>query len=317
MITSAYEKSSAYATLAQTMRTMDASMRPQGQTQGLAQGMGAAGSTGGNSSVSVHLSPQAQAMAMRETDPTAYYSRFFPTRDGEPATALAAAVADPGRESSSAGLNAQEVAADARARMDAKYEEMEAAGRPFGSDNYEGKDWYELTGDLDRRSLNAVATNAEGLFSSDEQDMARSIMYQQQGLATGVYGGPTSQKGYYVDTFAGDTQDRMEATVAFLDKVSADEKATVAWASSRASAQIAYQNSGRTQIGLAKRLDSELPLVQLITSAMDTAQGDMSRGLTRSTIHTAEDLQRQPWFQGFEGRLSQAINDTATLLGVT
>ncbi|WP_156907254.1 hypothetical protein [Thalassobaculum salexigens] len=318
-ISSVYGGSSTYASLARLMRDADATAQgaAQGTAQGTAQGMNQAGRTTGQAGdpVLVKLSPQAQALALRDSDPAAYYSRFFPTRDGEPASALAAAVADPGQAGSSSGLSRAEVAADARTRMDARYERMAAEGQPFDAGSFEGRDQYTLMVDLDRRSLNAVATNAEGLFSEEEQDIARNIMLQQQGLAMGLYSGPTSQKSAFVDPNPDDTPAQMEAAMSFLDQVSDEEKSSVAWASARASAQIAYEWSTPRGNGLAEQLDSDVPLAQLIKSAMGTMQGDVSRGWTLGSIRDAGDLQRQPWFQGFEDRLPTAIRATEDLLG--
>lgn len=314
-ISSVYGGSSAYASMARLLRDTDTATRAPSQGLGLAHAAGQ-----NTAAVLVKLSPQAQAqtqaMALRESDPAAYYAQLFPTRDGEPASALAAAVADPGQAGSSSGLTLAEVASDARARMDAKYEAMTAEGEPFDFNSFEGRDWYTLMADLDRRSLNAVASDAEGLFSKEEQDIAHSIMIQQQGLAMGLYSGPTSQKGAFIDPFPDDNPARMKSAIAFLDQVSDEEKSTVTWASARASAQISYEWSTPRGSSLAGSLDSDVPLARLIKSAMATMENDPVRGWTRGTIRDAGDLQRQPWFQGFEGRLHGAIQATEEMFGI-
>lgn len=310
-ISSVYGGNAAYASMARLLHDADTGSQRLNQTgaQGQAPGQDAA-------AVLVKLSPQAQSLALRDSDPAAYYARYFPTRDGEPATALAAAVADPGQAGSSSGLSQAEVAADARARMDARYEAMAAEGEPFDYDSFEGRDWYTLMVDLDRRSLNAVASNAEELFSEEEQDIARNIMLQQQGLAMGLYSGPTSERGTFVDPYPDDTPARMTAAMSFLDKVSDEEKSTVAWASARASVQVSYEWSAPRGSGPAGSLDSDVPLAQLIKSAMGTMESDPSRGRTLGSIRDADDLQRQPWFQGFEDRLPGAIRATAEMFGI-
>jgi len=125
----------------------------------------------------VTLSPAAQAAVTAISDSSvSYYAQFFPTRDRSPATALAAAIVDPGAESISKGKTKEQVATAARASMDAKYKEMQASGKPFDINSNEGKDWYSLMGNLDRRALYSVSSNQGGQFSKDEQDIAQSIM---------------------------------------------------------------------------------------------------------------------------------------------
>jgi hypothetical protein len=264
--------------------------------------------------VVVSLSAQAKAAlaASATTTPASpsYYGQFFPTRDGFPAAALAAAVADPGAESSSAGKAPAQVAADARASMDANYAAMKASGKPFDYNSFEGKDWHALMGNLDRRSLNAVSTNSGGQFSRQEQDMAQSMMSQQQGLAMGLYSGPSSQAGKYIDPFAGDVAAKLKAGVKFLDGVSNDEKASVPWAFSRASAQYGYEAMSEKQGETPENLDSDSPLVRLIKAALDSMKDRPDRATTTGPIRTAEDLKKQPWFEGFERQLDAAIQQS-------
>lgn len=205
---------------------------------------GQAASASGGSAVFVTLSIEAQAFMATTTASKAGktgngtsagpYAAYFPTRDGKNATALAKAVSDPGAVSSSAGLSGPAIAKDARARMDAQYEAMKAGGKPFDFDSFEGRDWYSLMGDLDRRSLEAVRSNAGGQFSKQEQDIAQSIMAQQEGLAMGLYNGPISQEATFTDPFRGDEAARRTASLAFLDAVSAEEKSSTEWATRRA-----------------------------------------------------------------------------------
>ena len=81
--------------------------------------------------------------------------------------------------------------------MDNKYHQMRETGEPYGTQNFEGKEWYSLMGDLDRRALYAVASNEGGHFSKDEQSIARDIMNGQQGMAMGLYNGPTRLAGEF------------------------------------------------------------------------------------------------------------------------
>jgi hypothetical protein len=238
--------------------------------------------SGGDSAVVITLSIAAQAFSVvQESAPSNYYAQFFRTRDGSPANALGAAVADPGSVSSSAGKTFAQVTADARARMDAKYGAMNASGKPFDFNSWEGRDWYTLFGDLDRRSLYAVASNAGGLFSKDEQDVAKSIMTQQQGLAMGLYSGPTSLAGNFADPFVGDYAARMKAGIAFLDNVSPEEKGSFDWAKQRASVQFSYETEMRRRGEEPEKLDSGSALVKMIKAAMDNLRdlNDPSKSL--------------------------------------
>jgi len=276
-----------------------------------AEAPGAGGA--GSAAVVVSLSVQAQTIvATNSAAPAAAspYARYFPTRDGAPASALATAVSNPGAVSSSAGKSFDQVAKDARARMDAVYAAMEKGGKPFDYNSHEGKDWYSLMGDLDRRSLYAVSSNAEGLFTKQEQDMAQSIMSQQQGLAMGLYNGPISQEGTFTDRFLGNDAQRMKAGVAFLDGVSDEEKTSITWGVSRASAQISYEWLSERDGNPPEDLDTENPLAKLIKAAMNTMKGSEERGWTRGNIGTAEELKSQPWFQGFESQLDDALRKT-------
>jgi len=255
----------------------------------------------------VTLSPAAQAAVTAKSDPSvSYYAQFFPTRDGSPATALAAAIVDPGAESISKGKTKEQVATAARASMDAKYKEMQASGKPFDINSNEGKDWYSLMGNLDRRALYSVSSNQGGQFSKDEQDIAQSIMSQQQGWAMGLPGGPTRLVEGVPDSFNGDNAGRMKAAVKWLDGVSNDEKASISWASSRAAAQTSYEWIMEGEKQTPENLDSDSPMVKLIKSAMNTMKDSLERGFTHGTLSSKEDLKRQTWFQGFEDQLDDA-----------
>ena len=173
----------------------------------------------------------------------ATYRSFFPAREGFDTTALAAAAIDPSSVSSSADKSIDEVAADARARMDAKYLSMQGSGQPFGWASVEGRDRNALFGDLDRRSLLAVRENVGGLFSSQEQEAARSLMSQQQGLGMGLYSGPTSQQARFHDPYAESLVSRFRAAAAWLDSVSVDEKRTGEWIQQRSAVSGSLRNA--------------------------------------------------------------------------
>lgn len=156
----------------------------------------------------------------------ANYSPFFPVRSGMAADALVLGVSQPGATSSSKGLSFADAAADARKRMDDKYALMKNSGKPYdGSDT----DRNSLMGDLDRRSLYAVATNQGGQFSAEEQTAAKGLMRQQERLATGFYSGPADQQKNFVDPYANDAVGRAQAALAFLEHMSPEEKAAPEW----------------------------------------------------------------------------------------
>lgn len=267
---------------------------------------------------SAQAASQVQATEAKPSGAGAAFLRYFPTRDGTPATALADAVADPGQESSSAGKTLEQVGTDARARMDAVYKAMEESGQPFDINSTEGRDWNSLMGSLDRRSLYAVSSNTGGQFTAQEQDIAKTLMGQQQGLATGLYAGPTSQMGSYTNPYNGDASATFKAATAFLDKVSGDEKSSVAWAGSRAAAQTSYQWSMIGKDQPAEDLSSDNPLVKLIVSAMDTVRtGGPGRGMSGNPIHSADDLKKERWFKGFESQLDGAMKQAKEMYRAT
>lgn len=263
----------------------------------------------------VTLSPQAQSVLAASANlPADDFAPFFAGRDArESANALSKGVTasqmETDRAAGAAKLSFDEVARQARAGMDAKYAEMEESGEPFGIDSFEGKDWYTLMGDLDRRALYAVRSNEGGQFTQEEQDIAQSIMVQQQGLAMGLYSGPTSKEGQFVDPFGGDHAAQAKAGVRFLDSVSDEEKSSIEWAAARASAQTSYEVIMEDEGKIPDDLDSESLMVRLIVAAMATMKDDFARGFTTGRLETAEDLLQQPWFEGFEDQLAQVLAD--------
>jgi hypothetical protein len=197
-----------------------------------------------------------------------------------------------------------QVALDARASMDSQYAAMKASGKPFDINKREGEDLYKLLGSLDRRSLYAVRSNEGGQFTKDEQDLAQILMSQQQGLAMGLYAGPTSKLASYVSPFSS-ASEGFKNGVRFLDSVSSEEKSSTKWAIERASAQIAYESAAENEHIAPEKLDSEDPIVQLITAAMKAMKHHPNSAWTTGPLTTADDLKRQPWFKGYESKLDQ------------
>ncbi|UWF50771.1 hypothetical protein NYP20_07355 [Pseudomonas sp. N3-W] len=171
---------------------------------------------------------------------------FFPVRKGMNADALVLGVTQPGAVSSSKDKSFPDVAIDARKRMDDKYAQMKAGEKPYSA-SVEDKN--ALMGDLDRRSLNAVATNQGGKFSKDEQDAAKALMQQQARLASGQYSGPEDQKKNWKDPFANDPIGRAKAALNFLDRLSPEEKTTPQWLSQHQTLQDALNQYGKVNPG--------------------------------------------------------------------
>jgi len=246
------------------------------------------------------------------------FNKYFPVRAGFTSTSLSNAVTEPAIQTSSSGKNFNEVALDARASMDAKYAAMSASGKPYDSNSREGVDSAALMGELDRRSLYAVSSNTGGLFTQDEQSTAHSLMNQQLGLAMGLYAGPIRLSGEFGvgnnPALTGDYASAGKAAISFLDKVSTEEKTSVAWAVNRASAQRAYESGMELMGRTPENLDSDIPLVKLIRAAMATMQNDPGRGITTGSITNAAELRNQDWFKGFESQLDAALMETKTFL---
>ena len=155
---------------------------------------------------------------------------------------------------------------------------------------------------LDRRSLYAIRSNEGGQFTKDEQVIARTLMGWQEGAAMGLQ----SKSGTFVSSTS-NFSDGFKSGIHFLDSVSSEEKSSVEWAIERASAQIAYESAAETERKTPEKLDSENPLVQLITAAMKSMKHHPNSGMTTGSLTTIDDLKRQPWFKGYESQLDQVM----------
>lgn len=263
------------------------------------------------STTDVVVTLSAQAMSVSKNVPLNNLAPYFAGRDNLPQSfvlsngvTIAPKVNDPTAAGGQKSFS--QVALDARSSMDAQYAAMKASGKPFDANSWEGKDWNSVMGSLDRRSLYAVRSNEGGQFSKAEQDMAQSFMVQQQGLAMGLYEGPTSKAGLFVSPFAS-VSDGFKNGVHFLDSVSSEEKSSVEWGVARASAQITYENAAENEHKTPEKLDSESFLSQVITSAMKAMKHHPNTATTTGWLLTADDLKRQPWFKGYESQLDQAM----------
>jgi len=248
------------------------------------------------------------------TTSSSYYEQFMPTYEGFSAANIAAGVSAPNVDTFSAGKDFDQVAKDARASLDKNYERLESIGKPFNASSSQAVDRSSLLGELDRRALYAVVSNEGGLFTKDEQDVARNKMSQQVSLAMGMYSGPISEEDKFIDPFMGDKAQKYKAGIQFLDQVSNEEKgSSITFAHQRASLQKMYENVVTEQGGTPEDLTSDNSLVNLILEAMNSADGDLKRGQTFGSITNLDDLKRQPWFEPFADRLDNIIDKTKDL----
>lgn len=264
-----------------------------------------------NNNVSISDAARSAAINSPSDSSTDYYQQFMPTYAGFSAANMAVGVLNPGLETFSAGKGFSQVAEDARSSLDKNYEKLYEIGKPFSLGQSRSEDVNSLLGELDRRALYAVSSNKDELFTADEQVLARSKLSQQQGLAMGLYSGPSSEKSNFIDPFNGDNVQRFKAGIQFLDKVGNEEKAgSFDFAMQRAALQGAYERGSQQRGEIAEDFSTEHPLVLLILAAMDAVKGDLKQGYTEGTITTAADLADQTWFEDYKDLLANAIQDT-------
>jgi len=208
------------------------------------------------------------------SDSISTYSRYFPSRPGMNTDALALAVAKPGSVSSSQGLNFAEVADDARKRLDEKYALMKDSGKPYDGTE---TDRNSLMGDLDRRSLNAIATNEGGKFSQEEQNAAKALMHQQERLASGYYSGPADQQKYWQDPYANDPVGRAKAALGFLEGMTPEEKMNPEWLLQHLKLEMALQQTGGVAVDPAKKKTGHFHNLSEILAGIDTDGSDKKK----------------------------------------
>jgi|GEM_PF-1120660 len=282
------------------------------------------GKSGAMPADTVEISAEAQKRMQAEEAQNAaldekisYYEQFRPTREGFSSRNLAQGIVDPGAQPFSQNRSFEEVAQAARENMDSKYQQMRDSGEPYGTDNFEGKEWYSLMGDLDRRALYAVASNEGGSFSKEEQDIARNIMLGQQGMAMGLYNGPTRLAGEFTALLPTSNADHLrnyKAGIQFLDQVSIEEKAmSVEWAYQRGSLQYSYELMARGEGVTPQNFDIDHPLVNLILGALETSSG-FSRD---ADVSSKEELLDEPWFEGYGDRLDNVMAQVRDVYGLS
>jgi len=217
----------------------------------------------------------------------ATYSTYFPARSGMGADALLLGVSHPDAVSSSKGMTFIEVANDARKRINEKYALMKDSGDPYGATD---TDRNSLMGDLDRRSLYAVATNEGGQFSADEQTAAKSLLRQQERLATGYYSGPTDQEKSFVDPYKNNPVSRAKAALAFLENMSPEEKAAPQWLSQHQALSDALAQTGLDTTSTTNKSRGHFHNLWEILADIDTdgSQSQSSEGAGGSKTNTIE-----------------------------
>ena len=271
----------------------------------------------------VEISAEAKKLAQAEQAKNAvrdakvsYFEQFRPTREGFSSRNLALGIVDPSAQPFSQNRPFDEVAQAARENMDSKYQQMRESGEPYGTDNFEGKEWYSLMGDLDRRALYAVASNEGGHFSKEEQTTAKDIMLGQQGMAMGLYNGPTRLDGNFTTPQATSTADHMRkyaAGVRYMDQVSMEEKATsIDWAHQRGSMQHNYERLSRDSGIITQNYNIDHPLANLILGALESSPGLF----TDADVSSRKELLDEPWFKGSEASLKSVMAETRRLYGL-
>ncbi|MCE2574298.1 hypothetical protein [Komagataeibacter sp. FNDCR2] len=264
----------------------------------------------------------------------AYYAQFFPTRSGA-GTIFGENILDPAATTLSTGLSGPEIAKAARASMDAEYSSMTASGQAF--DFNSGVDWNTLMSGLDRTALAAVSSDQDGLFSKDEQDMAQSLMLQEEQFAIGNYAGPLNLESKFVsqppsgqgysfdssDAMVSDTSNITYADIAlsenlssYLDKAGNYEKSTVQWAFGRASVQTQYEEDmDAAKQPYDPQYISNLSIVGMLSELMKNAQ-KIHVGTDPSVLNTT-DLLNEKWAKGHEAAIEDALVSTRKELGLS
>lgn len=241
----------------------------------------------------------------KKMSPSNQYVKFFPTTSGTPANNLGLGVTDPSAEPFSAGKDMDDVSKDARAELDSRYADFKKAGIKFNENPFEGKDWYELFKNLDRRALFAVRNDKNGLFTKDERDMAQSIMSQQEGLAMGLYSGPTSLEKYFVDPFGGDFTAQLKAHMDYLKKVSGDEKTSGAWVQDMVTTEMlhTYYKNKKDD----KMEKEEDPILKLIKRLIEEERKNNQKADKKDNYSAYEELKNTDFFkailQGIDGQI--------------
>jgi hypothetical protein len=254
------------------------------------------------------------------TDPrVAYYQQFRPTHEGFSSYNMALGIVDPSAQPFSQNRSFEDVAKAARESIDNNHQKLKDIGKPYSYVTTTSEDQYSLFGELDRRALYAVASNEGGLFSKEEQSSAKDIMGGQQGMAMGLYNGPTALSGkfYALPPISNSDHARSyKAGIQFLDNAPAEEKGRdLQWAIQRASVQFGYESTTGTK-GFGQ-YDSDNPLVKLIKAALDNAWMHEGKGNTdMGNLHYADELKSRSWFTAYADKYDAAAAMASKMYGL-
>jgi len=200
-----------------------------------------------------------------------------------------------------------DVTSDARAALNKTYSEMNAEGHPFDAVHATQGDWDRAFGQLDRRSLFAVASNSGGQFNAEEQDIARSMMARQQGQAMGLYGPMGAEK------MTKDPTGGFVAGIRFLDSVSPEEQASMNWKVQRASMQWSYESTFDQHHAGEKKEDFSTgdSIVNMLVKGFHSMETQDPRPMTNGTyVDGIKDLKNMPMFDNgyFADELGAALS---------
>jgi hypothetical protein len=219
--------------------------------------------------------------------------------NGSPATVLSLSPAASAAVSSgnAATKSFAAVTADARTMLTANQAAMKASGHVLGMGENQGTqaDVDAAFAGLDRRSLFAIASNSEGLFTDVEQKFAQSAMSQQQAGAMGL----NNATGFMSDPSAG-----FLSGIGFLDSVSPEEKASDNWRVNRADLQASYRDD------VAKNVDSGDPVVNLLAKVIQGARDTLTSTTDGSYV---TDIGKIPLFA--DGKYDAVLQQARSQLG--
>jgi len=222
---------------------------------------------------------------------------YMPTRPGFTSRALALAIDDPNAVSSSAGKTDDEIATDARARLDANYTRMADSGQPFKENTFEGVDWNSLMGDLDPKSLAAVQQNRGGLFTEQEQTYSKMFLDTQAAMRAGAYCGPTRLMGVFLASGRSNmSSDEAADAMKGWDQEAAKKPTDVGMQLGRASMRVLLGQSAEGLFG--DGMAPEDRMMSFLVDALKKAQAADPDVLQKiGNVRTAEDLEKQDWFK--------------------
>jgi hypothetical protein len=208
------------------------------------------------------------------------------TPDSDAIAAAKAAAANSG------GYSFSSVAQSARTVLDSGEQQLGHAPDIYTN----GKQWDQIFGNMDRRSLYAVASNQGSQFTVAEQQVARNKMDAQ---FTAAVGNASTGSG------AGNMQ-AFGRGIAFLQTASPEEKQSVRWAAGMASVKTCY-NDYASDLGQPPDNDTYSdPLLKVIMAAMKAGQSDPSKDRTIAQSDTLAEIKSEPWAQGFGDQIDAA-----------